>query len=99
MRKIKNIASVTALLLLFALAPLPYGYYTFLRIFASIAFFYLTLHEYKRGGKKMVLLFLALTILFQPLLPIFLTKGIWMVIDVLVAIFLFIYANNKSYWS
>lgn len=77
---------VIAFLLLIAILPLPYGYYTFLRwVTCGMAAFtaYIT---YQWGYKWALLIFIPLAILFNPIFPIHLTKEIWQPIDIACAI-------------
>lgn len=77
-----------AAMLLLCLFPMPYGYYTLLRFVAMIVFGYSAYRYYKEQKESLIVTMIALTILFQPLLPISLGRTIWNVIDVAVAIFL-----------
>jgi len=78
----------------------PYGYYTLLRfvVCASAIFIAYTAFELEKIKWTFLMGFIAL--LFNPLIPIYLTKGIWVVIDVVTAI-LFVIAifivRNKKY--
>ncbi len=78
-------------LLLFALASLPIGYYTFLRIVVSIVAIVIVVTEFENGFNFWVITFGIIAILFNPLIPIYLNnKDAWIPIDILAAIiFLF----------
>jgi hypothetical protein len=79
-------AIIASLILLIALAPLPYIYYQLLRwIVCGIAIFMVS-RAY--GGKRWwaIITFGIIAILFNPIFIIFSEKGIWQVIDVLCAI-------------
>ncbi len=85
--KYKNIASVISIvMLLVAIADLPYGYYTLLRlvITASAIFLVWTASELKKTFWLVLMGIVA--ILFNPIIPVHLTKEIWVVIDVIVAV-------------
>lgn len=85
--KYKNIASViTIVMLLVAIADLPYGYYTLLRcvVTASAIFLVWTAYESKRTFWLFLMGIVA--ILFNPLIPIHLDKETWVIIDFIVAI-------------
>ena len=79
---------VIALLLLIAILPLPYEYYIYLRIivFISLVFFLIQDWTVLIISNKAIYVFIAL--LFNPFLPIYLTKGIWAIIDIVFAIYM-----------
>jgi len=91
--RFKNIASAGAILVLLLAIPegiWPYGYFVLLRwIVAGIALFVLwTAYNLKMQG--WVWLMASVAILFNPILPVHLDKGVWQVIDFIVAsLFLF----------
>lgn len=73
--------------LVLCLAQMPYGYYIFVRYFA-MAFFIVQCLSSKKT--KQAVAFLALAVLFQPFVKIPLGREIWNVVDVLVAVGLFV---------
>ena len=76
--------------LLLGIFPLPYGYYTLLRLIACVVF---TWAAYVTFGNKETLLpwaFIILALLFNPVIKVYLSKEIWAVIDACSAIFLLI---------
>ncbi|ATN34730.1 hypothetical protein ACO34A_13065 [Rhizobium sp. ACO-34A] len=77
-------ARVTTIALLLALAPWPYEYYMLLRVlvFASGVYCGVSLLAHSRGSA--VALFLTAA-LFNPFLPMHLTREIWMVLNVVCA--------------
>lgn len=81
----KVVKFVTAALLLLAIASIPIGYYTFLRIVVCIASVYMAI-AYFENKKPLAIIFGAIAILFNPILPIYLSKEIWIPIDVITAI-------------
>ena len=94
--KYKNIFTVISVVMLFLAIPslFPDGYYQFLRwVVMATAIFILYL-SYKLGKKAWLWLMVAITILFNPILPIYLDKETWVVIDFIVAI-LFLIAIFK----
>lgn len=79
---------VPATMLLIALASLPYGYYTLLRIVVCVCCCVIVYQAHERTGTiwsgwSIALIFLA--ILFNPLIRVHLTREIWAPIDVLAA--------------
>ena len=74
-------------LLFIALADLPIGYYTFLRIVVTIGAAAVVVIEYENGLNFWLMAFVIIAILFNPLIPIYLNeKDTWMLIDIVVAI-------------
>jgi hypothetical protein len=87
MDTIKTSRLIAAGLLLLAIAPLPYGYYQFLRIAITLIAGINAFHVYHQKGQWPFLIFLGIAILFNPLLPIYLDKDSWTPIDLITAIF------------
>lgn len=77
--------AVATLFLLGALAEWPYGYYRLVRIVVCGACVWVGLfaHAQKRGWAVAVFTFIA--VLFNPVLPIHLTRQIWLPIDLITA--------------
>lgn len=90
MNKKKNIALIIASTFLFLalLDGWQYGFFTMLRfvVFASTAYVaYLAYQSEKEGWTWIIG---AIAVLFNPFIPIYLTREIWIVIDGLVGVFL-----------
>lgn len=82
----KYVPLYLAAVLLLCLAPMPYGYYTLVRILATVVF---GIYAYKcYMGKKegLTWVFVTLALLFQPFTKVGLGRTIWNIIDVIVAI-------------
>jgi hypothetical protein len=77
--------AILSALLLLCLLRLPYGYYELVRFTAMAGFAILAYLSYRRGRMVEVIIFVALAILFQPLLKISLGKTLWKAVDVAVA--------------
>ena len=84
----KYIKLILSALFLLCLAPMPYGFYSLIRFVAMIAFAIYAYVYYEKKSNELAITFLSLAILFQPLLPIYLGRMLWNIIDVIVAIFL-----------
>jgi len=86
--KYKNIASGISIIMLLLAIPTfwPYGYYVLLRWVVTISAVFLLSLVYE--SKKTFWLFLMgiVAILFNPIIPIYLDKETWIVIDFIVAI-------------
>lgn len=74
------------LFLLGALGDHPYGYYQFLRWIIMAVGGYLTFLAYNSERKIWVWIFGLITLLFNPIIPFYLSKDVWQFIDVIVAI-------------
>ena len=84
----KYIKLILSALFLLCLAPMPYGFYSLIRFVAMIAFAIYAYVYYEKKSNELAIVFLSLAILFQPLLPIYLGRMLWNIVDVIVAIFL-----------
>jgi len=81
-------------MLLVAVPPIwPYGYYIFLRLVVCGVAFYIAFHLRENNQKYCVTL-VIMGLLFNPILPIFLPKLIWIPIDIGGAILFFILAKK-----
>lgn len=71
-------------MLLIALAPLPYGYYQLMRLVVCIC---AGVIAYRRHGEEgftaWTIALTALAVLFNPLIPIHLTREVWSVLNVI----------------
>lgn len=86
----KYIKLILSTIFLLCLAPMPYGFYSLIRFVAMIAFAVFTYSYYEKKDNKLAIVFLSLAVLFQPLLPIYLGRVLWNIVDVIVAVFLII---------
>jgi hypothetical protein len=77
-------------LLLLCTFDMPYGFYQFVRIFCSISFLFLAYKSNLDTNNIEPVIFIFFTILFQPVLPISLTKEIWTLIDISIILILLI---------
>lgn len=80
----KVIKIILAILLLFCLFKMPYGYYELVRFLSLIIFSLLAYFAYKEDKQVEMIIFLSLAILFQPLFKIALGRILWNVIDIIV---------------
>jgi len=72
-------------MLLAAIAEWPYGYYMLLRIAVCAAAAFAGFKAHELGKEAWTYVNGGIAVLFNPLLPIHLTRAIWAVIDVLAA--------------
>lgn len=75
-----------AVLLFFCLLDMPYGYYQFVRVAATCVFVLFTIQSYVLKSNAMILIYVILTILFQPFEKIALGREVWNVMDVIVGV-------------
>lgn len=73
-----------AALLLIALLPLPYGYYTFLRLTVTISAAF-AIYSFWEDTPWLAWIFISVAILFNPLIPVYLDRQIWAILDVITA--------------
>jgi hypothetical protein len=93
----RGIQLIIAIALLLALAPLPIGYYTFLRIAVTVTAAIILANEFKTGISIWFVLFGITAIVFNPIFPIYLyQRSLWMPIDIVAAILFFSYSFKKQ---
>ena len=68
-------------MLALAVLPLPYGYYQLLRLVATGVFAWATFVAFRRGHVGQGVGLAALALLFNPVLPVYLSKALWVPID------------------
>lgn len=91
----KSILIISSVLLLFAIAPLPIGYYTLLRIVISFSAAFVIFNEIEKGISVWIILFGLIAILFNPISPIYLhDKNSWIPLDIASALIFF-----AKFWS
>ena len=82
---------VLAISLLLCLFRMPYGFYVFVRFATAASFAYMAYKAGSSGNKDRMILFIILTLLFQPFIKLSLGRTLWNIIDVAVAILLCYY--------
>lgn len=83
---LKTIKILLSLLFFLCLADMPYGFYQLVRLAALVGFAILAFQADKEGKKKMMIIYAALALLFQPFFKIALGRDLWNIIDVLAGI-------------
>lgn len=84
----KPLIYIAAALLLLGALPLPYGYYTLLRLLACAVFAWAAFITYEKNEEVLPWVFGILAILFNPIFKIHLPKELWAVVDVCCGILL-----------
>jgi len=88
---------IVAIMLLFALAKLPYSYYTILRLVVCGTAFWSMFISIKLDKRTWCLVFGVIAVLFNPIFPIRLSRGIWQPIDIICALcFIISFLTIKS---
>lgn len=78
---IPGIVALAALLL--ALAPLPIGYYTFLRVVVTAAAVWILVLATRARQHEWIVPFAIAAALFNPVVPVWLDRGTWVFLDLL----------------
>ncbi|MYA44576.1 MAG: hypothetical protein F4073_11215 [Rhodobacteraceae bacterium] len=75
------------LILVLAILPWPYGYYIFLRILISSTCAVIVFYQWKHDDaiSSWVFIFVGVGILYNPFLPIHLTREIWTILNIITA--------------
>jgi hypothetical protein len=81
----KIIKIILAVLFFICLADLPYGYYQIVRFAGMLGFALLAYFSYQQNHKAEVIIYIALSLLFQPILKVALGRSIWNIVDVIVS--------------
>lgn len=78
---------VPAVMLVLAFGAWPYGYFMLLRVVVCLAAALLAIDIYRRAGRfdLWCVVFVAIAVLFNPVLPVHLTRAIWSLVDPAVA--------------
>jgi hypothetical protein len=74
-------ALIAAIMLLVAIAPLPYGYYQFMRWLVCGVAIYIAVCAYRWGKAWAIWIFSAVAVLFNPIFPIHLSREVWLPLD------------------
>jgi len=91
-----NAIKITLAVLFFiCLADMPYGFYQLVRFLALVGFGILAYTAYEEEKIELVVVYVALAILFQPLMKISLGRELWNLVDVAVGAWL-IYSVVKE---
>ena len=92
----KKLLLICSGLCFLAVANLPIGYYTLLRIVVTISAIAVLVKEFNNEFTTWIIVFGMITILFNPIIPIYLdSKQIWIPIDIVVGIIFLLKASNK----
>lgn len=75
------------LLIVAPLISFPYGFYIFLRLIVTITAAYIIFDTYKnfKGINETIIIFSIIAILYNPIIPVHLTREIWLPINFVTA--------------
>ena len=96
MTTLQKIQLACAGILLICVFPMPYGYFTIVRVATTIVSVYLAYNYYTNNKKELAIAFAIIAVLFQPFIKFALGREIWLVVDVIVAILLIVLALKKQ---
>ena len=85
-----------AILFFLCLLDMPYGFYMFVRFSALIGFGVLSMQSFHEDKQTELVLYVALAILFQPILKIALGRQLWNIVDVIVGVGLLVSIIAKA---
>jgi len=97
MTTMQKIQLACAGILLLCVFPMPYGYYTIVRVTTTISSCYLVYNYYTDSKKELAITFAIIAILFQPFIKFAFGRDLWLVVDILVAILLLVLALKNKY--
>ena len=81
------VKNITGTILLLGVLPLPYGFFTILRIIVTASSIYLIVNLHTQIPNKISITLIFVSILFNPIIPIYFDKTIWIFIDIIMGIF------------
>ena len=84
----KYLYLILSAILLLCLAPMPYGYYIFVRFVSMVAFGLTAYRYYTQRKVALTITFASLALLFQPFIKVALGRTMWNIVDVIVAVLL-----------
>lgn len=73
---------ICAAMLFLGAAPLPYGYYTLLRLVACGVFAFAAFVAYGRKNKVLPWVYALLALVFNPIIKVHLPKELWAFVDI-----------------
>ena len=83
-------------MLVVAVLPLPYGYFMFLRLVITAAAAYIAYENFNKDIPVWGIVFVGVTLLFNPFYTVHFDKALWAVIDIVVAALFFINSRQQD---
>jgi hypothetical protein len=81
---------IIIVLLFLAVLELPYGFYTFLRWVVTIVMVLSAIKSFENNFGFFGIVFCGIGLLFNPLVPVYLDKETWTVIDIIIGVLLIV---------
>ena len=91
----EQIKKITAGLLLLAVLPLPYAYYTLLRIVVSIVAGISVWNSFEEGQTGWAFGLAIMVLMWNPIFPFYMDKTAWIICDLIGAGVLFFSSSNE----
>lgn len=93
----RNLIFLPVAILVLAVLPLPYGYYGLVRVLTSIvaAWFIFIEFDKNKAMTGWAWIWACVLVLFNPIIPIHLTRFIWFFFDLGTAGLMYVYARPK----
>lgn len=86
---------LSAGMLLVGVFPLPYDYYTLLRLVVTLTAVISAHHFHKAKMGQTAIIFGFIALLFNPLIPLHLNKPMWLIIDIVVAVYMYSISKKR----
>ena len=94
---IRYLCAVCIVLLLIGVPSwLPYGFYVLLRWVISVASIFVAYRFYKSKLQGWAIVFGIVCLLFNPISPVYLSKGTWVFIDIVASVLFFLTGFSKT---
>lgn len=98
MNYLKPLTIICGVMLLVAILPVwPYGYFQILRIVVTVTAIMAGYVSHKKKLTEWVWIMGVVAILFNPISPIFLDKGIWSILDLIASIIFLVLSSKLKY--
>lgn len=91
----KYFSVIAGMMLLLAIPSMwPYGYYQLLRWIVSLTVIFNAYGTYKLNSRGWTVVMIIVAIIFNPIAPLALTKGMWILIDLATAFCMFVIVSE-----
>lgn len=97
MKTINKIQLAGAAALLLCIFPMPYGFYTIIRVVITVLSCYLAYQYYSFNKVFLALTFGIIALLFQPFVKLTLGRELWLIVDIVVAALLLILSFKDKF--
>lgn len=87
---------ILAILLLLCIIDWPYNYFLFIRYTVALVFFTYTILAFYEGLVALAIVSCLIAVLFQPFEKFYLGRQLWLVVDIVLAVLLFLFTFFKG---